>query len=167
MLGNDLEPPVFQGSAVDRPDYRPEARPGADRTCVPATAFDLIARIGRRPIVAHPGHPRNSPAPVGLQCDGRATNSRALKAISNMAMTAKIDKQEDRLPLERALRALEDVHKSLKEFSKTDTVAKNDLVAAELKTVRHKAKKLRERANALARLCGRGFEANSSRCSPG
>jgi hypothetical protein len=78
-----------------------------------------------------------------------------------MATTAKIDKQEDRLPLERALRALEDVHKSLKEFSKTDTVAKNDLVAAELKTVRHKAKKLRKRADALARLCGRGFQTDS------
>ncbi len=56
------------------------------------------------------------------------------------------------------MRALEDVHQSLKEFSATDTVTKNDAIAAELKTVRHKAKKLRKRASSLAALCDRMFE---------
>jgi hypothetical protein len=72
--------------------------------------------------------------------------------------TAKIEKREDKLPLERALRALEDVHKSLKDFSKTDTVAKNNVLAAELKTVRHNAKKLRKRAKALAELWDRSLQ---------
>jgi hypothetical protein len=69
-----------------------------------------------------------------------------------------IGKREDKLPLERALRALEDVHKSLKEFSQTDTVAKNNALNAEIKTVRHKAKKLRKRATALAGLWDSTFE---------
>ena len=38
---------------------------------------------------------------------------------------ASLMKREDKLPLERALRALEDLHKSLKEFSKVDSVAGN------------------------------------------
>jgi CCR4-NOT transcriptional regulation complex NOT5 subunit len=74
---------------------------------------------------------------------------------------AKSAKREDKLPLERALRALEDVHKSLKEFSKTDTVSKNEMLNAELKTVRHKAKRLRDRATALASLWDRTFETHS------
>jgi hypothetical protein len=41
-----------------------------------------------------------------------------------VATPTTIGKREDKLPLERALRALEDVHKSLNEFSKIDTVAK-------------------------------------------
>jgi hypothetical protein len=73
---------------------------------------------------------------------------------------AKFAKREDKLPLERALRALEDVHQSLKEFSTTDTVTSNDAFAAELKTIRHKAKKLRKRANTLAGLWDRTFEFN-------
>jgi hypothetical protein len=40
-------------------------------------------------------------------------------------------KREDKLPLERALRALEDLHKSLKEFSKTDSVVGNVELNAE------------------------------------
>jgi hypothetical protein len=35
-----------------------------------------------------------------------------------MAKPAKVGKREDKLPLKRAQRALEDVHASLKEFSK-------------------------------------------------
>jgi hypothetical protein len=77
-----------------------------------------------------------------------------------VATRAKIAKREDKLPLERALRALEDVHQSLKEFSTTDTVTNNDAFAAEFKTVRHKAKKLRKRANALAGLWDRIFESD-------
>jgi hypothetical protein len=75
-----------------------------------------------------------------------------------MATPERIEKREDKLPLERALRALEDVHKSLKDFSKTDTVAKNDALAAALKTVRHKAKKLRKRVNTLAGLWDRSLQ---------
>jgi hypothetical protein len=66
-----------------------------------------------------------------------------------MALPMKSEKREDRLPLERALRALEDVHKSLKQFSATDSVAGNAALNAELKIVRHKARKLRKRTMAL------------------
>jgi hypothetical protein len=48
--------------------------------------------------------------------------------------------------------ALRDVHKSLKEFSKKDSAAENVTLSAEMKIVRHKAKKLRKRATALAAL---------------
>jgi hypothetical protein len=72
-----------------------------------------------------------------------------------------IGKREDKLPLERALRALEDVHKSLKEFSNTDTVATNNALNAEIKTVRRKARKLRKRTTALAGLWDRTFETHS------
>jgi hypothetical protein len=48
----------------------------------------------------------------------------------------------------------------LKEFSTTDTVTNNDAVAAELKTLRHKAKKLRKPANTLAGLWDRTFKSN-------
>lgn len=78
-----------------------------------------------------------------------------------MATPAKSAKREDKLPLERALRALEDVHQSLKEFSTTDTVSDNDAIAAEIKSVRHKAKKLRKRTNSLAALWERTFETSS------
>jgi hypothetical protein len=61
------------------------------------------------------------------------------------------------------MRALEDVHQSLKEFSATEAVTNNDAIAAELKTVRHKAKKLRKRANSLAALCDHMFEADDQR----
>lgn len=69
-----------------------------------------------------------------------------------MTPAIKTEKQEDRLPLERALRALEDAHKSLKAFSTKDSVANNNALRAEVKTARHKAKKLRERCQALMTL---------------
>jgi hypothetical protein len=59
-------------------------------------------------------------------------------------------KREDGLPLERAVHALEDINQSLKKFSTTDSVATSDTFAAGLKRFRHKAKKLRKRANKLA-----------------
>lgn len=61
----------------------------------------------------------------------------------------------------RALRALEDVHKSLNEFSKIDTVAKNNALNAEIKTARHKDRNLRKRATASAGLWDRTFETYS------
>jgi hypothetical protein len=67
-------------------------------------------------------------------------------------------KREDKLPLERALRALEDLHKSLKEFSKTDSVVGNAELNAEAENVRDKAKKLRRRSEALAALWERTFK---------
>jgi hypothetical protein len=75
--------------------------------------------------------------------------------------TPTVGKREDKLPLERALRALEDVHKSLKELSNTDTVATNNALNAEIKTVRRKARKLRKRTTALAGLWDRTFETHS------
>lgn len=80
-----------------------------------------------------------------------------------MAALARSAKREDKIPLERALGALEDIHKSLKEFSATDAVTNNDAIAFELKTVRHKAKKLRKRANSLAVLWDRTFESDNQR----
>lgn len=77
--------------------------------------------------------------------------------IDNVAASLKPAKREDRLPLERALRALEDVHRSLKEFSTTDSVMTSDAFAANVKRFRHKAKKLRKRANALAVLWDHSF----------
>jgi hypothetical protein len=79
-----------------------------------------------------------------------------------VAIPAKSAKREDKLPL-RALRALEDVHQSLKEFSSKDTVTNNDAIAAELKAVRHKAKRLRKRTSSLAALWDRTFESNNER----
>lgn len=67
-------------------------------------------------------------------------------------------KREDKLPLERALRALDDLHKSLKEFSKTDSVVGNAELNAEAGNVRDKAKKLRRRSEALAALWERIFK---------
>jgi hypothetical protein len=67
-------------------------------------------------------------------------------------------KREDKLPLERALRALEDLHKSLKEFSKMDSVVGNVELNAEAGNVRDKAKKLRRRSEALAALWERTFK---------
>jgi hypothetical protein len=75
-----------------------------------------------------------------------------------MAQPVKIGKREDKLPLERALRALEDSHASLKEFSKQDSVGENEALNAGVKTVRHKAKKLRKLTLELATLWDRTFE---------
>jgi hypothetical protein len=65
-----------------------------------------------------------------------------------MALPVKSEKREDKLPLERALRALEEVRKSLKKFSASESVARNDVLNAELKIVRHRAKKLSKRTMA-------------------
>lgn len=75
-----------------------------------------------------------------------------------MAQPGKIGKREDKLPLERALRALEDVHSSLKEFSRLDSVGEDEALNAGLKTIRHKAKKLRKLTAELATLWDRTFE---------
>jgi hypothetical protein len=75
-----------------------------------------------------------------------------------MTLSAKFGKREDKLPLERVLRALEDVHESLKEFSKEKSVADDIALSVEIKVVRHKTKGLRKRAIALATLWDRTFE---------
>jgi hypothetical protein len=75
-----------------------------------------------------------------------------------MAQPAKIGKREDKLPLERALHALEDVHMSLKEFSKKDSVAENAALNAIVETARQKTKKLRKLTTELATLWDRTFE---------
>jgi hypothetical protein len=78
-----------------------------------------------------------------------------------MALLVKSEKREDKLPLERALRALEDARKSLKQFSATESVAANDALNAELKIVRHKARKLRKRAMALGSLWDQNAQSGS------
>jgi cell fate (sporulation/competence/biofilm development) regulator YlbF (YheA/YmcA/DUF963 family) len=75
-----------------------------------------------------------------------------------VATSAKPPQREDKLPLERALRALEDVHKSLKEFSKRRSVIENVALNGMVKTTRHKAKKLRKLTTELASLWDRTFE---------
>jgi hypothetical protein len=72
--------------------------------------------------------------------------------------SAKSPQREDKLPLERALRALEDVHKSLKDFSKQRSVIENIALNEMVKTTRHKAKKLRKLTTELASLWDRTFE---------
>jgi hypothetical protein len=74
-----------------------------------------------------------------------------------MAFPAKIGMREDKLPLERAIRALEDVHKSFKEFSKQNFFAENFALSVEIKKVRHRTKKLRKLTIALAALRDRTF----------
>ena len=85
------------------------------------------------------------------------TEPRQKEITHTLATLAKSAKREDKLPPVRALRALEDVHQSFKEFSSTDSATNNDAFAADLKTVRHKTKRLRERATALAALWDRTF----------
>jgi hypothetical protein len=75
-----------------------------------------------------------------------------------VATSAKPPQREDKLPLERALRALEDIHKSLKEFSKRRSVIENVALNGMVKTTRHKAKKLRKLTTELASLWDRTFE---------
>jgi hypothetical protein len=73
-------------------------------------------------------------------------------------MAVEIGRREDKLPLERALRALEDVHSSLKEFAKRESVAGNAALKANVKTVRRKARKLRKLSEELSVLWDNTFE---------
>jgi hypothetical protein len=73
-------------------------------------------------------------------------------------MAVEIGRREDKLPLERALRALEDVHSSLKEFAKRESVAGNSALKANVKTVRGKARKLRKLSEELSVLWDNTFE---------
>jgi hypothetical protein len=78
-----------------------------------------------------------------------------------MATPAKSAKREDKLPLERALRALEDVHASLKQFAKQQSVTESAALNAIVKTTRHKTKKLRRLTTELASLWDHTFEDKS------
>jgi len=69
-----------------------------------------------------------------------------------MAQPGKVGKREDKLPLERALRALEDVHSSLKEFSRQDSVGKNEALNAGVAA--YKAGRLDEAIQHLSRGVG-------------
>jgi cell fate (sporulation/competence/biofilm development) regulator YlbF (YheA/YmcA/DUF963 family) len=75
-----------------------------------------------------------------------------------VATSTKFPQREDKLPLERALRALEDVHRSLKEFSKQRSVIENMALNGMVQTTRHKAKKLRKLTTELASRWDRTFE---------
>jgi hypothetical protein len=78
-----------------------------------------------------------------------------------MALPVKSENREDKLPLERALRALEDVRKSLKRFSATESIAGSYALNAELKIVRRKAKKLRKRTMVLGNLWDKNAQSTS------
>jgi hypothetical protein len=62
-----------------------------------------------------------------------------------MALPGRIENLEDRLPLERALRALEDAKTSLKTSAKKTSVKNNPALQQSVKDVRHRLKKLTKR----------------------
>jgi hypothetical protein len=58
-----------------------------------------------------------------------------------MALPRRTTKNEDLLPLDRAFRALEDAHKSFKEFSKKETVQSNVAVTDPVTSARKRRSK--------------------------
>jgi hypothetical protein len=63
-----------------------------------------------------------------------------------MALPGRTEHQEDRLPLERALRALEDAKKSLKALQKKTSVSSNPELQQSVKDVRERLKKVIKRS---------------------
>jgi hypothetical protein len=63
-----------------------------------------------------------------------------------MALPVRTENQEDRLPLERALRALEDAKTSLKTFARKTSVKNNPALQQSVKDVRHRLKKVIKRS---------------------
>jgi hypothetical protein len=63
-----------------------------------------------------------------------------------MALPVRTENQEDRLPLERALRALEDARTSLKAFGQKTSVKNNPALQQSVKDVRHRLKKVIKRS---------------------
>ena len=78
-----------------------------------------------------------------------------------MALPRRTTKNEDLLPLDRAFRALEDAHKSFKEFSTKETVESNDTLKDALGSAKKKIKKLLQRKEILIQLWDEGFESGS------
>ena len=63
-----------------------------------------------------------------------------------MALPVRTENQEDRLPLQRALRALEDAKMSLKTFARKTSVKNNPALQQSVKDVRHRLKKVIKRS---------------------
>jgi hypothetical protein len=64
-----------------------------------------------------------------------------------MALPVRSAFKEDALPLQRALRALDDARKSLKAFSQTQSVEADASLAEAVKALRRQVKKARRLAN--------------------
>jgi hypothetical protein len=61
-----------------------------------------------------------------------------------MTLPMRTEVKEDIMPLQRALRALDDAKRSLKQFSQTRSVEKSQALAASVDELRHKVKKARK-----------------------
>jgi hypothetical protein len=67
-----------------------------------------------------------------------------------MVMPLRTEVKEDVLPLQRALRSLEDAKLSLKQFSQTGSVGKDQALAESVSELRRKLKKSRKLAKDIA-----------------
>jgi hypothetical protein len=67
-----------------------------------------------------------------------------------MALPVRTENQEDRLPLQRALRALEDAKMSLKTFARKTSVKNNPALQQSVKDVRHRLKKVIKRSATIS-----------------
>jgi hypothetical protein len=66
------------------------------------------------------------------------------KGISSMSLPLKTSIREDALPLQRAMRALDDAKKSLKAFSQTRSVETDPSLATSVEALRRKVKRARK-----------------------
>ena len=67
-----------------------------------------------------------------------------------MALPVRSEMKEDVLPLQRALRALEDAKQALKKFQATASVQKDKDLAEEVEELRRKVKKTRKLGESVA-----------------
>jgi hypothetical protein len=67
-----------------------------------------------------------------------------------MTLPARSEMKEDVVPMQRALRALDDAKRSLKQFGQTGSVTKDPALSDNLDLVRRKVKKARKLAQGIA-----------------
>jgi DNA/RNA-binding domain of Phe-tRNA-synthetase-like protein len=67
-----------------------------------------------------------------------------------MSLPLKTSNREDALPLQRAIRALDDARKSLKAFSQTQSVKTDPSLATSLEALRRKVKRARKLGKEVA-----------------
>jgi hypothetical protein len=67
-----------------------------------------------------------------------------------MTLPPRSEVKEDVLPLQRALRALDDAKRALKQFSQTGSVEADPALSESVERLRGKVKKSRNRARAIA-----------------
>jgi hypothetical protein len=67
-----------------------------------------------------------------------------------MTLPPRSEVKEDVLPLQRALRALDDAKRALKQFSQTGSVEADSALSESVERLRGKVKKSRNRARAIA-----------------